>query len=199
MAFGKEQNQNNEAISPNNYCGGFAMCAVLNDISDSGEKAPMDIYNEIQEQHQQELPTPLTDVINKMRAYGNDTSICLPSSLVLFAETKGLVAELAYSEQLHFEPAVINAEIARCPEVIKKFADDNAVLDYFSGKDVAYCLVLVNSCHWIAMKRKSDNKRFSVYDPGTGGKTELEGKDELIAYLKEEYSNAGELIIMLNH
>lgn len=88
MAFGKNKKQNEEAIHPNNYCGGFAMCAILNDMAGSESNAPMDIYNEIQTQHQQQLPASLARLVENMGAAGNNTSICLPSSLVLLLSQK---------------------------------------------------------------------------------------------------------------
>ena len=197
MAFGKNKKQNEEAIHPNNYCGGFAMCAILNDMAGSESNAPMDIYNEIQTQHQQQLPASLARLVENMGAAGNNTSICLPSSLVLFAQSKGLVAEIKYSENINFTYDEIEAEKMRC-SVTEGLADEKAVLDCFCSKDVAYVLMLVNSCHWIAVKRKSLNKGFSVYDPGTGNSEKCVDKTALIEFLKREYRNVGELIILLN-
>ena len=197
MAFGKKLCQSKELPNPNNYCGGFAMCAVLNDIAKSDGIKPMDIYKAIQE-FQAEVSIPLLTLIEAKKEMGGGTAICLPSSLVLFAQKEGLDVKLRYSKQIGFDEKIITAEIQRCPGRTEGFENAEAVKHCFLDTDVKYYLVLVsNYNHWIAVKRKPESKGFSVYDPGTGENMKFGTVAELTSYLSETYSRVGDLIITI--
>lgn len=198
MAFGNGLCQAGVIPADNNYCGGYAMCAVLSDLKKSIDINPISVYNEILGVQRQQLNNQnLQDLIEMTKLNGTD--IVLPSSLVLFAHSKHLAVELMYAKDLGFSSEIIQAERQRCTgEKVKEFGSKNDVMQCFSDESVKYSLVLVgNHNHWVAVKRKSSKEKgFAVYDPATGERTNVvEG--ELKEYLRQMDEFAGELVITL--
>lgn len=193
MAFGKNLSQSKEETNPNNYCGGFAMYAILADLFGDGPKG---VYDEIQE-FQKEIPESLAALIEQMKPFGKGTNICLPSSLVKMARKAGFTTNLIYSELLQFSANAIEAEANRCgAETVEQVrSEDN--LKHFSDSRTKYYLVLVNNCHWIAVKRKTKGDGFSVYDPETGGNKKFDKVQAMLLDWAASYKNAGALIITL--
>lgn len=196
MAFGKNLNQNDENPSVNNYCGGYAMAAILNDRDDTDQWSPKAVYDSLLRQ-QTEVDEPLQNMLQTKKLNGTD--IVLPSSLVLFAYANGFAVELLYAKSLPFPSVIIQAEKQRCPEgTVKELGNKEDVMRCFSDESVRYGLVLVsNHNHWVAVKRKSDNTRFSVYNPATGVCNKVNDGSELVEYLGSIDSDAGDLIITL--
>lgn len=198
MAFGKNLCQNDEKYTPrpNNYCGGFAMSAILADLNDGID--PIEVYDEIQEIQKDVKSGPLYGIIEQMKELGNGTNICLPSSMVKMAQEAGFKVDLKYSGELGFNDAEIKADLGRCGMGGKDKESKETVIGCFSDKDIKYYLVLVNNCHWIAVKRKTKGDGFSVYDPGSGANNKFATYQGMILDWKEsKYSGIGALIITL--
>jgi hypothetical protein len=197
MAFGNGLCQAEVIPADNNYCGGYAMCAVLSDLKKGIDFNPISVYNEILGVQRQQLNNQnLQDLIEMTKR--NDTDIILPSSLVLFAHSKRLEVELLYAKDLGFSSEIIQAERQRCTGMVTVRDCKDDVMQCFSDDSVKYGLVLVgNHNHWVAVKRKSSKEKgFAVYDPATGERANvMEG--DLKEYLRQMDELAGELVITL--
>ena len=197
MDFGKNLKQSDAVPSDNNYCGGYAMAAILNDRDDTDQWNPKAVYDSLLKQ-QTEVDVPLQNMLQTKKLNGTD--IVLPSSLMLFAYANGFAVELLYAKSLPFLPVIIQAEKQRCQSkgTVKELGSKATVLQYFSDESIKYSLVLIsNHNHWVAVKRKSDNNHFSVYNPATGVCNNVNDGSELVEYLGSIDSAAGDLIITL--
>lgn len=196
MAFGNNFKQSDDEPSVNNYCVGYAMAAILNDRHDCEQSHSKTVYDSLLEWQQTVVP-PLQKLIHSGKC--NQKDIILPSSLVLFACDRGFIVKLLYSKDLNFSQEIIQAEKQRCTEGrVQELDSKVAVLRCFSDGSVKYYLVLVNNHnHWIAVKRKKDNIRFSVYNPATGMCDKQEVMDVLMRHLIRVDSVVGDLIITL--
>ena len=63
--------------------------------------------------------------------------------------------------------------------------------DDLSKIDWSYILVLVEGCHWIAVKRIEEGEKFICYDPGKGKNSEGDTMEKAIENLEEEYEISG--------
>lgn len=191
MAFGKNLCQTGATPAENNYCGGYVMSAVLSDLKK--ETDPMSVYKEMLDSQKTVGPS-LQGFIDSTKRNGTD--ICLPSSLASYARGKGLAAGIGFAKQPSFPGEVTEEETQRCPEMVKQYDSAEQMLDNFAGSDLPYCLVLVKGCHWIAVKRKSEDKGFAVYDPATGQRQNV-AEGQLKEHLRRMDKHAGEVVITL--
>lgn len=185
MAFGNNNCQNRpDYPAGNNYCGGFALCAILNDInSEKGVPLlePLAVYNQVQEK-QKGLEGYLKDIIGQ-RKNDSGTDICLPSSLARCAVEDYHVKNpiLLYSSEWSMPVEVIQASGKEYP-----YMDIVGIDDWQSriNNDYKHFLFLVqDDNHWIAVKRKDDGN-FLVYDPADGNEVEKD-KAEIASYLMD--------------
>ena len=186
MAFGNNNCQNGpDYPAGNNYCGGFALCAILNDInSEKGVPLlkPLDIYNQVQEK-QKGLEDPLAGLI-KEKSKGSKTNICLPSSLARCAEKDYQVKNpvILYSKGWDMHIDIIQASCREYMNTDIVGSDDWK--SRINDEAFKYFLFLVqDDNHWIAVKHKDDGN-FLVYDPADGNEVEKD-KAEIASYLMD--------------
>ena len=182
MAFGNGYCQNETGYpAGNNYCGGFALCAILNDI-ESKELEPLVVYGQVQEK-QKYLGDPLARLI-KEKSKGSETNICLPSSLARCAAEDYRVENpiILYSKEWSMPDTIIEASCSLYMSTDIVGSDDWK--SRINDEAFKYFLFLVqDDNHWIAVKRKDDGD-FLVYDPADGKEVEKD-KDEIVSYLKD--------------
>lgn len=179
MPFGNKKSQG----SGNNFCGGFALCAVLSDLSGDQNMDPIEIYNQIQG-CQSGVPKELGDLIKAMSG-DSGTNISLPSSLVRCAQLSRLEAIIYYKKNWRIMncapemmPRFIYLENIHSRSNAKEVESDEKLFGVFNS-DIPYFLVLVNNdTHWIAVKREPDRQHFTIYDPGIGN-AETVGTNEI--------------------
>lgn len=196
MPFGNKKSQG----SGNNFCGGFALCAVLSDLSGNQNMNPIDIYNRIQE-CQADVPEELEVLIGRMRG-DSETNISLPSSLVRCAQLSSLEAIIYYKKNwriMNCAPEMmlrfIYLENIHSRSNAKEVESDEKLFGVFNS-GIPYFLVLVsNDKHWIAVKREPNGQQFTIYDPGDGN-AETVGTNEIQSHLTTKYG-AINLIITL--
>lgn len=194
MAFGNNLKQADVQPFPNNYCGGFAMSAVMSDFLNQ-DTDPIAVYNEIQN-FQERVSQTLQSLIQEKQL--NRTNISLPSSLVFYAQVKGFVAKLKYSRLLQFPVDAIAAEINLCGAETVEYVESEYILHQFSDMEVKYYLVLVNNCHWIAVKQITLEDSLFVYDPATGENKQFDNVQSMLQDWARFYENAGAVIITLH-
>lgn len=196
MPFGNDKSQG----SGNNRCGGYALYAVIGDLSRNQNMGPIEIYNRIQE-CQASVPKELGDLIGRMSG-NSGTNISLPSSLVLCAQSFRLAATIHYKsdwEIMNCGPEMmssfINLENTRSGHHTRQVESNEKLFGVFNS-GIPYFLVLVNNdTHWIAVKRESDSQHFTIYNPGDGSATPVD-PNEIQSYLTTNYG-AINLIITL--
>ena len=186
MAFGNGYCQYETGYpAGNNYCGGFALCAILNDInSEKGVPLlkPLAVYNQVQEK-QKGLEGYLKDIIEQ-RKNDSGTDICLPSSLARCAVEDYHVKNpiLLYSSEWSMPVEVIQASRKEYMNIVIVGSDDWK--SKINDKGYKYFLILVqDDNHWIAVKHKDDGN-FLVYDPADGNEVEKD-KAEIASYLMD--------------
>ncbi len=194
MAFGKERTQPKDT----NYCGGYALWAILADLGlePNKEDTPKKLYDAVQKHQQAGLCKQSNDLIERMKRQGGNTAICLPSSLVKEALNREFEVSLYHSEGIAFEPEVIDDEESRCECKVNKCTATDDVLKVLDDENQHYYLVLVDDCHWIALKRKKKAEnvnKLSVYDSAF----DYDDKDARKKKFPDEYSNVGSLVIAL--
>lgn len=176
MCFGKGLNQNKsehcEYPSPNNCCGGFALNAVLAELI-TGFNNPNEVYNTIQTYQ-------TTTILPCSRAYtflhnpgniANGTLMSLPSGICAAFNSypTGKKVVVYYTTEFGSSPmfgALIGEESGRITALgihVEVFDGDLPTIDQ------SYVLVLVNDCHWIAVKNETTS--FTCYDPDSGNAT----------------------------
>lgn len=196
MPFGNDKSQG----IGNNRCGGYALYAVLSDLSGDQNMNPIEIYDRIQG-CQAGVPKELGDLIKAMSG-DSGTNISLPSSLVRCAQSYELAATIHYKsdwEIMNCGPEMmssfINLENTRSGHHTRPVESDEKLFGVFNS-GIPYFLVLVNNDkHWIAVKREPNRQQFTIYDPGVGN-AETVDINRIQSYLTTHYG-AINLIITL--
>lgn len=176
MCFGKGLSQNKADHYvypypyPNNFCGGFALNAVLADMMRGS--SPMAVYMLIQEYQKHILdasPSETSRYLTSSRT--NGTLMSLPSGIcTAFKEcTTGRIVTVYYTTNFGHDPFfgnLIGEERGRIEALgITVNPDSNLPKEGWT-----YVLILVNGRHWIAVKRVNVDK-FVCYDPASGTAT----------------------------
>ena len=179
MCFGNKLNQNRPKHcitpfpTPNNFCGGFALNAVLVDLG-SGT-CPIEVYMRIQDYQNKEIIEPYPESEASKYLQDNKSSgtlMSLPSGIC--AAFKDYVTDrtvtVCYGSNFESGPLknLISEEISRITD--KRLGMKTQALDDLYP-DWEYILVLVNNKHWIAVKHVKKDK-FVCYDPD-GGKIQM--------------------------
>lgn len=200
MCFGNKLNQNRPEHcitpfpTPNNFCGGFALNAVLVDLG-SGMR-PIEVYMRIQDYQNKEIIEPYPE--SKASKYLQDnkssgTLMSLPSGIC--AAFKDYVTDrtvtVCYSSNFKsdFLQDLIVEEISRITGErlgMKTQALDDLCLE----TTWEYILVLVNNKHWIAVKRVKED-RFVCYDPDEGKDSDGATMGKAIENLRKGYKISG--------
>ena len=179
--------------TPNNFCGGFALNAVLVDLG-SGT-CPIEVYMRIQDYQNKEIIEPYPE--SKASKYLQDskssgTLMSLPSGIC--AAFKDYVTDrtvtVCYSSNFKsdFFKDLIPEEIKRITD--KRLGMKTQALDDLSETTWKYILVLVDNKHWIAVKHVKEDK-FVCYDPDEGKDSDGSTMGEAIKNLRKEYVISG--------
>ena len=172
MAFGNSLSQNKpencKYPNPNNFCGGFALNAIIVDISPEFDD-PMAIYCKIQEYQTYHVSGNGYKFLHDTRFIENGTLMSLPSGICSafnsFPTDKKI--SVYYTSDFKHTPIfeyLIREEHRRIEALgITVNPDSNLPKEGWT-----YALILVNGRHWIAVKRIEEEKNFICYDPATG-------------------------------
>ena len=198
MCFGNKLNQNRPKHcitpfpTPNNFCGGFALNAVLVDLG-SGT-CPIEVYMRIQDYQNKEIIEPYPESEASKYLQDNKSSgtlMSLPSGIC--AAFKDYVTDrtvtVFYGSNFESGPLknLISEEISRITD--KRLGMKTQALDDLYP-DWEYILVLVNNKHWIAVKHVKKDK-FVCYDPDGGKDSDGSTMGEAIGNLRKEYKISG--------
>lgn len=198
MCFGNKLNQNRPKHcitpfpTPNNFCGGFALNAVLVDLG-SGT-CPIEVYMRIQDYQNKEIikknpKSAASKYLQDNKSSG--TLMSLPSGIC--AAFKDYVTDrtvtVCYGSNFESGPLknLISEEISRITD--KRLGMKTQALDDLYP-DWEYILVLVNNKHWIAVKHVKKDK-FVCYDPDGGKDSDGSTMGEAIGNLRKEYKISG--------
>ena len=200
MCFGNKLNQNRpeHCITPfptsNNFCGGFALNAVLVDLG-SGTR-PIEVYMRIQDYQNKEIIKPYPESKASIYLLGNKLSgtlMSLPSGIC--AAFKDYVTDrtvtVCYNSifESYFSEDLMAEEICRITD--KRLGMKIQALDkLYPEIPWEYILVLVNNKHWIAVKHVKKDK-FVCYDPDEGKDSDGSTMGEAIENLRKEYVISG--------
>jgi hypothetical protein len=165
VMFNYNLNQNNANPNPNNFCGGYALAAILNNRNNMVLNTPAPMYNSIQN-NQNGIGFHSQALINNTQI--NGTNICLPSSIAITAIQVNLIPRVVYGN-VPFPPAIIQEELNRMQfHGIQTVINASGLNNLLLNIQERYFIVLVNNgAHWIAVERTLNNG-FDIYDPGTG-------------------------------
>ena len=184
--------------TPNNFCGGFALNAVLVDLG-SGTR-PIEVYMRIQDYQNKEIIKPYPNSSASIYLLGNKLSgtlMSLPSGIC--AAFKDYVTDrtvtVCYSSNFKsdFFKDLIPEEIKRITDKrlgMKTQALDDSLDDLYPETTWEYILVLVNNKHWIAVKHVKKDE-FVCYDPDGGKDSDGSTMGEAIKNLRKEYVISG--------
>lgn len=200
MCFGNKLNQNRPKHcitpfpTPNNFCGGFALNAVLVDLG-SGT-CPIEVYMRIQDYQNKEIIEPYPESEASKYLQDNKSSgtlMSLPSGIC--AAFKDYVTDrtvtVCYSSNFKRGPFenLISEEISRITD--KRLGMKTQALDgLYLETTRKYILVLVDNKHWIAVKHVKKDK-FVCYDPDGGKDSDGSTMGEAIKNLRKEYVISG--------
>ena len=199
MCFGNKLNQNRPEHcitpfpTPNNFCGGFALNAVLVDLG-SGT-CPIEVYMRIQDYQNKEIIEPYPESEASKYLQDNKSSgtlMSLPSGIC--AAFKDYVTDrtvtVCYGSNFESGPLknLISEEISRITD--KRLDMKTQVLDDLSETTWKYILVLVDNKHWIAVKHVKKDK-FVCYDPDEGKDSDGSTMGKAIENLRKKYVISG--------
>lgn len=204
MCFGNKLNQNRPEHcitpfpTPNNFCGGFALNAVLVDLG-SGT-LPIEVYMRIQDYQNKEIIKPYPNSSASIYLLSNKSSgtlMSLPSGIC--AAFKDYVTDrtvtACYNSNFERGPFenLISEEISRITDKrlgMKTQALDDSLDDLYPETTWKYILVLVNNKHWIAVKHVKKDK-FVCYDPDGGKDSDGSTIGKAIENLRKGYVISG--------
>lgn len=200
MCFGNKLNQNRPEHcitpfpTPNNFCGGFALNAVLVDLG-SGTR-PIEVYMRIQDYQNKEIIKPYPNSSASIYLLGNKLSgtlMSLPSGIC--AAFKDYVTDrtvtVCYNSifKSDFSEDLMAEEISRITG--ERLGMKTQALDALYHEITwDYILVLVNNKHWIAVKHVKEDK-FVCYDSDEGKDSDGSTMGEAIKNLRKEYVISG--------
>lgn len=198
MCFGNNEKQSNYSPRGNNYCGGFALDAVLTDVN-SIDPDPIGTYEKIQEVQNDNMMenSKSQQFIEASKESGKGTVMLLPSSIAREAENRDLKAKVYYapSVKLSFK-GIMDEELDKLENMAMEIEmNEDDFWDEVNKKaaDSIYFIVLVDKSHWVAVK-KIDENNFICYDPADGSCT---GKGSNIPKaIKSDYT-VNKLVIAL--
>ena len=200
MCFGNKLNQNRPEHcitpfpTPNNFCGGFALNAVLVDLG-SGT-CPIEVYMRIQDYQNKEIikKNPKSEASKYLQDNKlSGTLMSLPSGIC--AAFKDYVTDrtvtVCYNTNFERGPFenLISEEISRITD--KRLDMKTQALDKLYPETTwKYILVLVNNKHWIAVKHVKKDE-FVCYDPDGGKDSDGSTIGKAIENLRKGYVISG--------
>lgn len=180
--------------TPNNFCGGFALNAVLVDLG-SGT-CPIEVYMRIQDYQNKEIikknpKSAASKYLQDNKSSG--TLMSLPSGIC--AAFKDYVTDrtvtVCYNSifKSDFSEDLMAEEISRITG--ERLGMKTQALDALYHEITwDYILVLVNNKHWIAVKHVKEDK-FVCYDSDEGKDSDGSTMGEAIKNLRKEYVISG--------
>ena len=180
--------------TPNNFCGGFALNAVLVDLG-SGT-CPIEVYMRIQDYQNKEIIEPYPESEASKYLQDNKSSgtlMSLPSGIC--AAFKDYVTDrtvtVCYGSNFESGPLknLISEEIRRITDA-RLGMKIQALVDLYPKITWEYILVLVNNKHWIAVKHVKKDK-FVCYDPDEGKDSDGSTIGKAIENLRKGYEISG--------
>ncbi len=181
MPFGNKNDQNKSAYTwtfPNNFCGGFAVHAVLEDKFPNLGKTPLDIYRGIQAAQQidhETSPNSANMLLGTLQS-GQGTAMSLPSSMCNVLARYELTVFVGYTATFRgsqFPPGMFEEEVKKIDTlgsslpILKGEYDSLPLLEAGIGT-YSYHIVLANGgTHWVAIK-KMPGQQYELYNPGGG-------------------------------
>lgn len=195
MAFGNSLSQNEpencKYPSPNNFCGGFALNAVLAEII-SEFNNPMTVYCKIQEYQTYNVAGNGYKFLHDTRFIVNGTLMSLPSGICSAFNSFPTDKKISVYYTTIFEHTPIFEDLIkeehRRIEALGITVNPNRDLP---KEGWTHVLILVNGRHWIAVKRIEEGEKFICYDPGEGKNSEGDTMEKAIENLEEEYEISG--------
>lgn len=195
MPFGNGNNQNNTQYtwdSPNNFCGGFAVHAVLEDKQAHEGKYPLDIYREIQDVQKIDFATSPNSAAMLLVTLpsGNGTAMSLPSSMCNVLTQHGLSVFVGYTQSFQNNKSfqgMFDEEVKKirnnggCTLPISQtgFTSLRELLDAI--RTYTYHIVLANGgTHWVAIKKTPPNQ-YELYNPADNATQVFTTLEEAIA------------------
>lgn len=200
MCFGNKLNQKRPEHcitpfpTPNNFCGGFALNAVLVDLG-SGT-CPIEVYMRIQDYQNKEIikknpKSAASKYLQDNKSSG--TLMSLPSGIC--AAFKDYVTDrtvtVCYNSifKSDFSEDLMAEEISRITG--ERLGMKTQALDALYHEITwDYILVLVNNKHWIAVKHVKEDK-LVCYDSDEGKDSDGSTMGEAIKNLRKEYVISG--------
>lgn len=191
MCFGKNRNQNDPEQcrypNPNNFCGGFALNAVLSDLAELEEfDDAMNVYCQIQTYQKEAVSIESVGYVFLHMSMMNGTFMSLPSGICAAFDRYNTGREIAVCYTPGFAGSrwcdLINEETIRLKDLkvnVVPMETESPDTDMW-----LYVLVLVNNCHWVAVRKS--NEGFVCYDPKTG--KAIMGDSMEIALIKSDYN-----------
>ena len=156
---------------------------------------PMTVYCKIQEYQNTDvlLGCKTYDFLHNPTYIKNGTLMSLPSGIC--AAFKNYVTDrtvtVCYNSNLKniFGVDIITEESGRITgeRLGMKIQEEETL----SPGDWSYILVLVQGCHWIAVKCIEEGKKFICYDPDEGKDSEGDTMEKAIENLRKEYEISG--------
>lgn len=192
MCFGNNMSQKDDDKFdpvPNNYCGGFALDAVLTDGKPKNAN-PKGTYDKIMDKQKKGNLTSRTYssqfVINSAKQ--TSTAMSLPSSIAFVASDEKFNPCVFYASCLEkVFGNVLKEEVNCLYEMVTEVKEDNfwnAVEK--DASDYPYFIVLVHNSHWVAVKKIAKNN-FVCYNPGNGECTKESAESMTQALYKAGY------------
>lgn len=171
MCFGNGENQKKYDPEHNNYCGGFALDAVLTDLGVSKVAAPKETYGEIQCVQRVKLKSGTTSAYFIENNLLNGTAMSLPSSIALTAQKKILKVTVYIDEKKLKDELGSGSEKLIAEEEAKLDAmvtDTPNLIDNVCKSGASHFIVLVDGAHhWVAVKKESTGC-YNCYNPSKG-------------------------------
>lgn len=196
MCFGNNENQRNYLPQFNNYCGGFALDAVLTDLG-MPTSGPQDTYDQILDKQTGKMCPDSNSAKFILEKEINNTLMLLPSSIAMEAGNRGLETKVQYAPSVKScFGDIMDEEVTKLGNIAMEMNEDDFWDEVnLNAADSIYFIVLVSGCHWVAVK-KIDENNFICYDPADGACTkEMSNIPEVIE--SAGYNNIDSLVIVL--
>lgn len=167
--FNYDLDQEEDDLAVNNFCGGYALGAVVNSIQNMplNQPLPLDVYNRIQ-QNQNRIGAYCQSLL--LYTMVNGTAISLPSSIAITAQNYyGFAASVIYWVQdlmIACLKPIMQEEVVHLNRAnINNSPTNNNLATILAGQSNGHFILLVREGrHWISIEKQALG--FQCYDPG---------------------------------
>lgn len=199
MCFGNRKCQNDpEYPSPNNYCGGFALSAILVELRIPGTDDPLVVYGKIQEYQNVNVRKGVCrDFLHDPTRIASGTYMSLPSGICAAFNSYNPGKSINVYCTSTFASKAPFSDLLR--EEVGRIGEDkvHTITETSEISDCRYTLVLVNDCHWVAVK-KEDGGVFVCYDPAEGTAIVGDTMEKSLENSKYKIENVSGLFICIS-